>query len=92
MAKTRRYKYDLWTLCTKNLIIGSSLVLENKDLENEEEILEILDWYGDYRTDEIHIDFVGGKEGSFNLRDKYIVEIEDSYKSISSKKKGRKKK
>ena len=48
---------------------------------------QVKDFYCDYATDEIHLEFVSGAETSFNLKLKYIVRIEDKYKKVPSKKK-----
>jgi hypothetical protein len=86
MAKTQRDKFDLFTLAIKQQLIGTELVME------DDTVLEVKDFYMDYATAEIHIDFVGGAEASFNLHEKFIVNIEDTYKSVSSKKKNKKNK
>lgn len=86
MAKTRRDKFDLFTLAIKQQLIGTGIVL------SDDTVLEVKDFYCDYTTHEIHIDFVGGENSSFNLNDKFVVEIEDSYKSVKSKKKRKKQK
>jgi hypothetical protein len=81
MPKTQRDKFDLFTLCCKGKIIGTEIQMDDDSWE------EVQDWYADFKTGEIHIEFVSGEEGSFNLGDKFIVKIDNSYNKISSKKK-----
>ena len=86
MAKTRRDKFDLFTLAIKQQLIGVGMVIE------DENVYYVKDYYCDYATSEIHIDFDDNTTGSFNLNEKFVVEIEDTYKSVPSKKKTKKQK
>ena len=84
MAKTERDKFDLFTLCCKGELIGTEIQMDDDTWE------EVSNWYADWKTGEIHLDFVSGAEGSYNLGDKFIVKVEDTYVSIPSKKKTKK--
>jgi hypothetical protein len=86
MAKTERDKYDLFTLAVKQQLIGCEIVMKDNSS------LEIEDFWIDKRTDEIHIDFTDGSESSFDLNEKFVVKIDDSYKTVSAKKKVKRKK
>lgn len=86
MAKTIRDKFDIFTLIVKQQFIGVEIIMD------DDEELTVSDFYCDYATDEVHIEFTDGSSSSFNLRDKFVVKIEDTYKSIPSKKKRKKRK
>ena len=81
MAKTQRDKFDLLTLAVKQQLIGVEIMMD------DDSFLEVEDFYFDLPTKEIHIDFTDGTGDSFDLNQKYIVKIDESYKSIKSKKK-----
>lgn len=81
MAKVRREKFDLLTLAIKGQLIGSDIVFE------DDSKLEVADFYIDYNTSEIHIDFVGGVGDSFSLKRRYVVEVEETVKVVKNKKK-----
>jgi len=84
MAKIERNNFDLPTLAIKGKLIGTELALEDGTF------LEISDWYIDWATFEMHIDFIDNTGGVYNMREKHTVLIEDVYKKVS--KKDRKKK
>ena len=84
MAKNIKSKFDLFTLYCKGQLIGTEIQLE------DDSFVEVVDWYADYKTNEIHLEFANGEEGdSFDLGDKFIVRISDTYKSVQSQKKKR---
>jgi len=91
MAKTIRDKYSLGTLCKKivpdglggwkNSIIGTEIMMEDGTWE------EVIDWWDDDATREIHLMFKSGTGDSFDLTEKYVVKIESTYNSVPSQKK-----
>ncbi len=84
MAKVIRGKFDLFTLCCKNQLIGTEIQLE------DETWVVVGDWYCDFKTNEIHLNFKNGEEGdSFDLGEKFVVKIDSAYKVVKSKKKKR---
>jgi hypothetical protein len=83
MAKTLRKRFDLFTLAVKQKLVGTEILMANGDS------LEVFDFYCDYATNEIHIEFTDGSAGSFNLIDKFQVKIDETYTSVSPKKKGK---
>jgi hypothetical protein len=84
MAKVRREKFDLFTLAIKGQLIGSDIVFE------DDSKLEVEDFYIDYNTSEIHIDFVGGTGDSFSLKRRYVVDVDENIKVVNNKKKQKK--
>jgi len=94
MAKTVRDKFDLLTLCMKivpdgsggwkNAIIGTEIQMEDGSWE------EIVNWWIDPKTSEIHLTFKNNSGASFDLGEKFFVKIESTYKSDTSKKKNKK--
>jgi len=97
MARTRRHNYDLATLAAKivpngnggykNAIIGTLIIFEDSD--GNEVKKEVLDWHFSLGTREIHLIFTDGDSDVCVLTRRYIVEIEDTYESVKSKKKRR---
>jgi hypothetical protein len=86
MAKTLRKKFDLITLAIKQKLIGCEIVM------NDDTSLEISDFYIDYPTSEIHVEFTDGTDSSFNLNEKFVVKLDHNYKNVKAKKKRKKKK
>jgi len=86
MAKIIRDKFDIFTLIVKQQFIGVEIVMDN------DEELMVKDFYCDYATDEVHVEFTNGESSSFNLRDKFVIKIEDTYKKVTSKKKNKRRK
>ena len=80
MGKIVKDKYDLLTLATKGVLIGS-------DIHFEDGSLEIEDYYLDYATGEIHIEFTDGSGQCLDLKEKHVVSVPDTYRSVQSKKK-----
>ena len=87
-----RDKWDLFTMITKinpntgvNWIYNLEIQMEDGTWE------EVTDYYCDYATSEIHLEFKSGTDGSFNLREKFVVRVDKDYKRVHSKKKRRKK-
>lgn len=83
MAKKIKDKYDLLTLAIKGQLIGN-------DIHFEDAVKEVSDYYIDYATGELHVEFVSGGGTSLDLRQKYVVSIPDTYTSVQSKKKVKK--
>lgn len=81
MAKIERDKFDIFTLIVKQQFIGVDMIMD------DDEILTVSDFYCDYATDEVHVEFTDGSSSSFNLKDKFVVRIEDTYNKVTSKKK-----
>lgn len=81
MGKTIRDKFDIFTLIVKQQFIGIEIIM----VDNEE--LTVSDFYCDYATDEVHVEFTDGSSGSFNLKDKFVVKVDDTYNKVTSKKK-----
>jgi len=93
MAKTQRDKFDLLTLAIKHQLIGTDIIV--RDIVDDVEVdvaLEVKDWYIDYATSQIHIDFTDGSDDMFDLNQKYFVNIEVTYKSIPQKRNRRRRK
>lgn len=97
MARTIRDKFDLFTLATKvkpftvkgNIemwLIGTGIGID----DNSYPIVK--NFFIDYNTSEIHIDFTDGTDSSFSLREKFWVDIDSRYLSVPSKKKNKKQK
>lgn len=89
MAKTIKGRFDLFTLCCKGQLIGTGIQLDDN------KIIVVSDWYSDFKTNEIHLEFENDSDGnpvdgaSFDLGEKFFVEIDVNYKSVQSKKKGK---
>lgn len=84
MAKITKEKYDLPTLAIKGKLVGSNIHFE------EGVSPDIVDWYIDSATQEIHLQYSDGTGDSLDVRQKYVVDVEDTYQSVKSKKKAKK--
>jgi len=84
MAKIIKEKYDLLTLATKQVLIGSNIHFEDGVS------LDIVDYYIDYRTSEIHVEYAGGSGDNLDLNEKYVVSVPSTYKTVKPKKKVKK--
>lgn len=85
MAKTRRDKYDLLTLATKGVLIGTDIVFEDEN--GDEVIKEVADYYFSLPTMEIHLKFTDGEGDVLNLKRTYVVEIDSGYNTVYKKRK-----
>jgi hypothetical protein len=101
MAKEKkvRDKFDLDTLTRKvkpflsdgglieNWIDGCEIALDGDDYK---EVIPYK-WFIDNQTNEVHLEFTDGTDGSFSLSDKFFVRIDIRYLSITSKMKRKRK-
>jgi len=85
MAKTRRDKYDLLTLAIKQQLIGCDIIFEDED--GNEVVRTVKDFHISLNTNELHASFENGDGDVLNLKRRYVVEIDSTYKSVKAKKK-----
>ena len=85
MAKVTKEKYDLPTLAMKQKLVGANIHFDDSVSP------DIADWYLDSATQEMHLEFIDGTGVSLDVKQKYVVDIENTYTSVKSKKKGNKK-
>jgi len=78
MAKVVKGKFDLLTLAIKGQLIGT-------DIHFEEGIFEVADWYIDFATNEMHVEFTDGSGESLDLKQKHVVSIDQSYVPVQNK-------
>lgn len=78
MAKVIKGKFDLLTLAIKGQLIGT-------DIHFDEGVFEVADYYIDYATNEIHVQFTDGSGESLDLKQKHVVSINDAYVTIQNK-------
>lgn len=78
MAKVIKGKFDLFTLAIKGQLIGT-------DIHFDEGTFEVSDWYIDYATNEIHVEFTNGTGESLDLKQKHVVSIDQNYVPVQNK-------
>ena len=85
MAEVIKEKYDLQTLCWKQVFVGCKIHFEDGD------ILTVKDYSYDSVTKELHVEWEETTEGvSLSILQKYVVTIPDTYSSVRHKKRGKK--